>query len=331
MTGIIEPASGLAAPRAAAANFGHRLIPPGDPLAGASFDAIYEQTVKPELIACEATRRTALTIFAGALAAALVAAFAEVLLLPDLMHVPNLMPVIEIAGFTVVMGLVLGYLPLRRVAQRAKSDVITALCSPVGVAYALKGGEAPEFDRFLDLHLLPRPSGKSFEDFFSGRRGASDFALCEATLSQGSGKSRHTVFRGQLFRLSGARQRLATTVVLRNTGWLNRFECPAGLAKVGLEDPKFDQIFAVFGSDQVEAREILTPAFMQELCDLEAAYAGSRLRCAFVGGELLLAVEGHNRFEIGSMFSTLVDRSRVEQIARDIEQVFKLIDEFAAA
>ena len=30
------------------------------------------------------------------------------------------------------------------------------------------------------------------------------------------------------------------------------------------------------------------------------------------------------------MFTTLVERSRVEGIARDVEQVFKLIDEFSA-
>jgi hypothetical protein len=34
---------------------------------------------------------------------------------------------------------------------------------------------------------------------------------------------------------------------------------------------------------------------------------------------------------VGDMFSTLVQRSRVENIAHDLEQVFKMIDEFAAA
>ena len=74
--------------------------------------------------------------------------------------------------------------------------------------------------------------------------GEVEFALCDATLTQGSGKERHTVFRGQIFRLTLPRKRLSTTVVLRNSGWLNRFECPPGLKPVGLEDPKFNQAFA---------------------------------------------------------------------------------------
>ena len=119
--------------------------------------------------------------------------------------------------------------------------------------------------------------------------------------------------------------------MLRNTGWLNCFECPAGCAGSAWKTLISIKVFAVFASDQVEAREILTPAFMQQLVDLETAYAGKHLRCAFCGGELLLALEGGNRFEIGNMFTTLVNRARVEGIARDVEQMFKLIDEFAGA
>jgi hypothetical protein len=199
------------------------------------------------------------------------------------------------------------------------------------VTYQLSGAAAPDFDDFLRLRLLPRPDDKAFQDFFAGRRGAVDFAICEANLAQGSGKNRHVVFHGQLFCLTTPRRLGSTTVVLRNTGWFKSFECPPGLAVVGLEDPNFNRTFAVFGSDQVEAREILTPAFMQELNNLESVYQGAHIRCAFDQAMLLIALEGSNRFEIGSMFSSLVDRSRVESIARNIDQVFKLIDEFQGA
>jgi hypothetical protein len=70
---------------------------------------------------------------------------------------------------------------------------------------------------------------------------------------------------------------------------------------------------------------------MQRLNDLEAGYHGQHIRCAFSQTELLIALEAPNRFEIGSMFSSLVQRSRVETIARNLEQVFKLIDEFQDA
>ena len=310
--------------------FGHRLAPVGDPLEGSAFDDIYEAKIKPELEKCETQRRKALLIFLIAIAVGALADALEFILLPGASG-PWPVRTLQIAFGTTIAAAVAGYLPLAAVARRAKVAVIQALCVPLGVTYQLSGAVAPQFDVFLRLRLLPKPEDKAFQDFFSGRRGKVDFTICEANLTQGSGKNRHVVFHGQLFCLTTPRRLGSTTVVLRNTGWFKRFECPTGLTAVGLEDPNFNQTFAVFGSDQVEAREILTPAFMQELNELESVYHGAHIRCGFDQAMLLIAIEGPNRFEIGSMFSSLVERSRVETIARNIDQVFKLMDEFQGA
>lgn len=317
-------------PQPAVSAFGHRLAPAGDPLEGAAFDDIFETKIKPELVKCEAQRQQAMLIFLLAIVAGAMVDALEVMLIPG-SGGPWPVRTLQIVFGTTTAAAVLGYLPLARVARRAKAAAVQALCGPLGVSYQLSGDAAPQFDEFLRLHLVQRPDDKRFQDFFSGRRGGVDFAICEAMLAQGSGKNRHVVFHGQLFCLSSPRRLGATTVVLRNTGWFKNFECPQGLRPVGLEDPNFNQTFAVFGSDQVEAREILTPVFMQQLNDLEAVYHGAHIRCAFDQSLLLIALEGPNRFEIGSMFSSLVQRSRVETIARNIDQVFKVIDEFRGA
>ena len=311
--------------------FGHRLAPPGDPLEGASFDAVYDGKIKPELEKCEAERGGAMRAFLLALAAGAMLIFLEFMLTASFTGVPGALPPIWIVIVTGVVAATLGYLPLAAVAKRAKTGVIQALCEPLGVSYAADCKAAPAFDQFLALRLLPHPDDKSFQDYFAGRRGQVEFAFCEATLTQGSGKNRHTVFHGQVFALATPKRLGSTTVCLRNTGWFKSFECPPGLRPVGLEDPKFNQTFAVFGSDQVEAREVLTPTFMQQLNDLETTYSAGHIRCAFEQSQLLIAMEGPNEFEIGSMFSSLVDRSRVEGIARNLDQVFKLIDEFQGA
>jgi hypothetical protein len=311
--------------------FGHRLAPPGDPLEGAGFDEVYEGKIKPELIKCEADRRNAMTAFLLSIAAGATLVLIEFLATPDFTHGAATTPPAFLVIMTVVLALAIGYAPLASVAKKAKIGVIQALCEPLGVSYNPDGRDAPAWDDFLRLRLLPHPEDKTFKDFFTGRRGPVDFALCEATLTQGSGKNRRTVFSGQLFCLSSPRRLTATTVCLRNTGWFKTFECPQGLKAVGLEDPRFNQHFAVFGSDQVEAREILTPPFMEQLDELETAYAGGHIRCAFDQAQLLIALEGPNKFEIGSMFTSLVERSRVEGIARNLDQVFHMVDEFRAA
>ncbi|HEX3405613.1 MAG TPA: DUF3137 domain-containing protein [Caulobacteraceae bacterium] len=315
---------GASAPSAA---FGHRLAPPGDPLEGASFDALYTAKIEPELVKREAERKGAMRAFLFALVAGGLLVFLETRLLSSSSGgAHNPIPTIMI--FTVILAGVIGYLPLAAVAKRAKVSVLNALCGPLGIRYSVDGPDPSSFPTYRSLHLLPGYDDKAFQDFFSGRRGEVDFGLCEATLHEGSGKNRHLVFQGQLFRLVTPRRLGSTTVVLRNSGWLSRFECPSGLRAVGLEDPNFNKAFAVFGGDQVEAREILTPTFMQRLNDLEAAYAGHHIRCAFTETDLLIALEAPNRFEIGNMFTSLVERGRVESIARNLDEVFKLIDEF---
>ena len=330
MTAVADSLSG--APPAPPASFGHRLAPPGDPLEGASFDALYTAQIEPELVKREAERKSALKTFALAIVGGFILVLIENLMAPSFTGGRAHAADFRLELFTIAAAAGFGYLPLAAVAKRAKASVLAALCAPLGIAYQADGKEAPSFATFLSLHLLPRYDDRTFQDFFTGRRADVDFALCEASLHQGSGKNRRLVFQGQLFRLATPRRLASTTVVLRNTGgWLNRFECPSGLKPVGLEDPTFTKVFCVFGSDQVEAREILTPTFMERLDGLESAYAGHQIRCAFDGAELLLALEAPDRFEIGSMFSSLVQRSRVETIARNLEEVFKLIDEFRDA
>jgi hypothetical protein len=310
-------------PGTGSAAFGHRLAPAGDPLEGAPFDTLYSAKIEPELIKREAERQKAMRTFVLALVAGALLVVVEIMLgAGD----PRLIMV------TLAVAAVVGYLPLGAVAKNAKVGVIGALCEPLGITYTASAKLGPSFGNFQALRLLPGAVDTAFTDFFAGRRGEADFTIYEASLHRGSGKNRTLVFQGQLFRLVTPRRLASTTVVLRNTGgWFKSFECPKGLSSVGLEDPVFNKSFCVFASDQVESREILTPTFMQQLVDLETAYAAGHIRCAFSQSELLIALEGPNRFEIGSMFASLVQRSRVEGIARNIEQVFKMIDAFAGA
>jgi len=300
-----------------------------DVLTGNAFDDLYAGEIEPELSRLEARRQQAVQALALFLVAGVLMVVVEGLLTRSMSHGQASFPP---AGFVVITLLAAGYIgyrPLKNVGKAAKADIIAALCRPLGVTYQEDKVEAPAFQRFLDLRLLPQSDSRKFADRFTGRRADRAFAFCEATLVKGSGRRRHTVFNGLLFQIAFSRPFDGVTVVLRDAGLLNRFECPPNLIKVALEDPQFEQIFEVFGSDQVESRALLTPAFMQEILALERAFAGDGLRCAFVDGDVLVALEGHDRFEVGGVFTSLVDRRRVAAAARSLASVFRLIDSFA--
>jgi hypothetical protein len=125
---------------------------------------------------------------------------------------------------------------------------------------------------------------------------------------------------------------LGTTVVRRDRGWFNFLDhFGSKLQRVGLEDPKFERDFEVYGSDEVEARELVHPVFMERLLALETKFDGKRIRCGFQGGDLLIAVEGRNRFEPGSMFQPLADPARVRAVINDIAEILRLIDSMLTA
>lgn len=297
-----------------------------NPLAGPAFERLYEGEIKSLLEHREAERKTAMQISRSIVAAGVAVLVLSSGLTFQLNHSAGFMPDIRLVLAIVVLTGFIAMLPLNQVGGKAKLGVINALCVPLGLTYQLDCEEAPAFKTFKALRLVERPENVFFQDHFAGTRSGCAFEMCEARLTRGSGKERRVVFYGQLMRIAFPQRFLGTTVVLRESGWFNRFECPPHLSKVGLEDPHFEKIFEVFGDDQVEARAILTPSFMQQLIDLEQAFSGSHVRGAFVDGDLLIAFEAPNRFEIGSMFTTLVDRKRVETIAHDIGAVFRLID-----
>jgi hypothetical protein len=98
-----------------------------------------------------------------------------------------------------------------------------------------------------------------------------------------------------------------------------------------LVDPKFERLFEVWGTDQTEARYLVHPVMMERLMELEAALHGKRIRCAFEGGDLLIAVEGGNLFEPGDLFKPLVDPARARRILDEIAGVVKVMDHVLTA
>ena len=85
-----------------------------------------------------------------------------------------------------------------------------------------------------------------------------------------------------------------------------------GARHVMLEDPEFENLFAVYADDEVEARKILTPAMMRRITDLRKAF-GKDLMISFSGEMLYYAVPIQGGFLRPSRES-LKDRGIFEQI-----------------
>ena len=249
-----------------------------------------------------------------------------------------------VVGALVIAG---GYASLGGMREKVKLGLNTRLAEAFGLQYAARPPGAPRFDAFRSHDLIPHGDRRSFEDHFSGEAHGAAFELYEAHLRQRRRSKNRTyyvtVFRGVLIRIVFPRTVEGATLIVRDKGVFNAFESFANktfgkagrkLERIGLVDPKFEKLFEVYGTDQVMARYLLTPTFMERLLDLERLLSGKNVRAVFdedlapgAGrGELLIAAETGNNFEAGSLFTPLTDRGRVETLYGEI----KLIDDIIA-
>lgn len=305
-------------------------------LDSAGFDRLYQERIEPCFAAHEPERLEAVRSFKRRFIVTAPMAFVIGVGIGAWAN-----DVIMGAIFTVVLvGFAWGfsYWKLQTVAENVKAASLTAIAESVGVKYSPTVPDPPALRRFQTLNLLPGCDRSKYEDLFHGAYQDASFDLYEGHLERRSRDSKgrdsySTVFRGQILRLAFPRKFLGVTLVRRDSGLFNLFgeDRKNNLKRVGLEDPKFEKIFEVYGTDQVEARYLVHPVFMQRLVDLEGSFKGKSLRCGFEDGDLLIAIEGGNLFEPGDMFKPLADPGRARRLVEELGGVMKVMDSVLTA
>ena len=294
----------------------------------AAFARLYAARIEPCFADNEADRQKAVKTFYGRGLIGACIAIAATLIMAYWSQDLRFSLITAIAG-AVWVGWY-AYSPLQKIGARVKIQSLTSIAEAMSATYDLGGFDPPALARFRALNLLPGYNRSQFEDLFTGAHRGASYDFYEAHLQQhrstGKSSSTVTVFRGQLIRLKFPRNFSGVTVVRRDAGVFNALGGFGELKRVGLVDPKFEKVFEVYATDQVEARFLVHPAFMERLLDLEAGLHGKRLRCAFENGDLLIAIEGGNLFEIGSLFKPLVDPARARKIVTDLSSVLRVID-----
>ncbi len=242
-----------------------------------------------------------------------------------------------IGVFAAIGAFAWGSMQLNKLAKETKLMLIEPVTAEFGMSYQLSPAQPAEINTFRSLGLVPGWDRSKYEDRLAGSRNDTPFEFFEAhleekrTTTDGKGRTRTTwvtVFRGQCLVVNFHKQFNGVTKVFRDKGMFNFLgKLGQGKAqKVKLEDPVFEKAFEVYSTDQIEARFLLTPDFMERLVGLERAFKGKQVRCAFSGGEMYLACEGANLLEVGSMYRKMDDLGRVREILVDFAAIFLLID-----
>lgn len=220
------------------------------------------------------------------------------------------------ASFFALAGLgAWGYAPIAEAKKVIKVGINTAIAADLGIAYEHDVTPGGEYEAAKTYALLPSCDRSGFEDRWFGELEGQPFQLYEAHLEErrGSGKNRRwvTVFRGAIISMTFGRDFHSTTLLQRKGkhkkwwGFGGRAEHVtfAGhrLDYVDQVHPDFEDVFEVFSDDQVEARVLIHPSYVEHLLRLERAFNGDAVRALFRRGEVIVAVESGDLFESGSM------------------------------
>lgn len=325
------------------------------------FAEYYVNTIEPQLDHFDEKRRQGVRLM---MAGGVVVVLALVVLFwlnsRGLSGAMILVPCIVVAGLA-GLGTFLAY---RRTRQIVKTALVEPGCRFLGYDYVQKPKDFP-VERFYDLRLIRRrhETSTQVEDAISGTHNGIEFRLCEVEIKDKnsedeeskSSRDKNLLFRGVLFISEFPRNLTGETRVLHSAhlSLLPKSALDGSrLESVHLEESKFSQTFHVYSSDQVEARYLLNPRFMELLMELVAHFNPSpdlppdqaeaiedswlyqkmmdmanSLSVAFVDNQMLISVgTRENRFEGGSLLKSLKDRERVEQLLVELQVVPQILD-----
>jgi hypothetical protein len=259
--------------------------------------------------------------------------------LPALAFLWILLPVEIGAKFALsAMILALGFgwaeMPKIKAVKKVKIGINEAIAGALGFEYEHDCEASQAFSLCETYSLVPNYDRSSFEDRWSGMLGGMPFAVHEAKLEErrGSGKNRRwvTVFRGVIMQVGFDRKFHGTTVLVEDRAHSGFFGGRKDSVTLGgqqldhveMVHPEFEDAFDIYSNDQVEARYIVHPTYVERLIALENAYQGEDICTLFHQGDLVVALKANNMFESGSIEAS-DDRAR---IAQTIDQFVRLAE-----
>lgn len=213
------------------------------------------------------------------------------------------------------------------VVNAIKQEMNQRIAAAMGCSFSHVATPAEEFTLAKTFELLPAYDREAFEDQWQGTIAGMPFNLYEAHLEewQGSGKNRRleTVFRGVIMTVGFARDFHGSTLIERDGHHMTLFGLRDAitiegmkLERVKMVDPRFEDDFTIWSTDQVEARYLVHPAYVERLIDIESRFSGQDIRALFHGGNLVIALEARDQFESGSLDA---ENDRI-RMAQTIEQ-----------
>lgn len=220
--------------------------------------------------------------------------------------------------------------PYSTYRQKVKNDVMNIFIRFFpGFKYHYKRGFTDQ--EIKNSLIFPDYDTLTADDCFSGTYDGVDLKICEEELKKvyrtSKGQRRvDTVFQGIAIEMVMNKNFSGHTIVLKDAGIFNIFKNFKQLQRVKLEDVTFEREFEVFSSDQIEARYLLTTAFMERILKLRELYHGQSIEISFYQNKILLAIDTReDMFEPCTFFKTNLNKKNMDIVLEQMLTIFSII------
>ncbi|RJP55905.1 MAG: DUF3137 domain-containing protein [Candidatus Auribacter fodinae] len=147
-------------------------------------------------------------------------------------------------------------------------------------------------------------------------------------------KSYHTIFKGLFFIADFNKDFKGRTLVLPDTAeklfkGLGKMLQSWNISRpelIKLEDPEFEKHFAVYGTDQIEARYILSTSLMKRICDFREK-SRKKLALSFVNSRLYIALTTNKNMLEPRLFRTLLNFKLVQEYFEDLKLAVDIVED----
>lgn len=234
---------------------------------------------------------------------------------------------LEFGGFGALVG---WYWASHRLSEQYrqlyKDRVLPQLAAQFG-SLSYRPAVAPDMTLLRQQDIFREFDRVIAEDEIYGIYRGMALNIVELKLTYGSGKQRRVEFDGLLTQVELPRKLSGVTAVIADNGTLgnleDRFHC-AGREHVRVEDPTFEKVYEVYSTDQVAARALLTPAFMERFLALGERGGYERPLALAQANRLTIALpkaNGRNLFEPPSYRQPAASRAALLALYGDIQAV----------
>jgi len=233
--------------------------------------------------------------------------------------------------FYIILAFAYCQSPVTSFKLDVKSEIMKTFAAFWGDFIYRQGISLPD-KTIKDSCIFPYYDLKENDDYFTGRHNNVNAVICEEALYKivrTKNGSRHVnVFQGIAILLEMNKNFRGKTVVLKDAGIFNIFKKCGNRERIKLEDVVFEKDFEVFSDNQIEARYLLTTAFMERMLRAKRAFQGKNIQFSFFDNKLLIAIEtNQNMFEVSSLFRRTTNRKMINQAYEQFASVMELIDE----